>query len=125
MSAWANINAMLGLNICKGSYRFAPKMTDDSIRLFFSFGSGTAHYERKLSGQTESHTVNVLTGTFSVREIILDLAAARNQEVSVKVAGSGHGSDEYDTEWREGQVRICFKDTVEVEVGSSVDIIIG
>ncbi len=125
MSAWANINAMLGLNICKGSYRFGPRITDDSLRLFFSFGSGTAHYERKLSDQTESHTVNVLSGIFTVKELILDLARSRKQEVSIKVAGSGHGSDAYDVTWSERQIVITFKTPVDVEVGSSVDIIIG
>ncbi len=47
MAAWAMLHALLGLSIRDGHLSFAPRLPGDQ-RLLFSYGGGTATYERKI-----------------------------------------------------------------------------
>jgi len=72
MSAWAIINALLGLSINQNSYTFSPKLPEDNIKLFFATPDGTAHYIRNVKNEKENMTINVLTGSFNCKSLNLD-----------------------------------------------------
>ncbi len=68
MSAWAIINAMLGFSANQGTYTFKPKLDKKSIKLFFAFPEGTAHFSR----EGNNIRVNALTGKWSFDALELD-----------------------------------------------------
>jgi len=87
MAAWAMLHALLGLSIRDGRYVFAPRVAGDQ-RLFFSFGGGTATYERKTDGDRQSIRVRAHTGTLVAREVTFGLAGSRHGTASATLAGS-------------------------------------
>ncbi|GAB4195823.1 MAG: hypothetical protein OHK0022_12850 [Roseiflexaceae bacterium] len=67
LSAWSILNAALGLSVACGRYRFAPRLEDARIRLFFAFPGGTAHYwHDRAEG---SLGISVQSGTLVCREL--------------------------------------------------------
>ena len=72
MSAWAIVNALLGLSINQNIYTFSPKLPEKNIKLFFATPDGTAHYVRNVSGGNESINVNVLTGSINCKGLNLE-----------------------------------------------------
>ena len=87
MAAWAMLHALLGLSIRDGHLSFAPRLAGDQ-RLLFSYGGGTATYERKIDGRRESIVLRVHSGTLVAREIALAVTGPARGPVSVTVAGS-------------------------------------
>jgi uncharacterized protein (DUF608 family) len=65
MSAWALINAHLGLSIRRGTLTFDPKLPLRDFRLFFSTPTGTVRYTRR--GGRDS--IETLTGRLVFREL--------------------------------------------------------
>ncbi len=65
MAAWQVVNALLGLSINRGTYRFAPKLPRDAFKLFFAFNGGTAHYIKHAKGVT----IDVRSGVFSPKAL--------------------------------------------------------
>ena len=65
MSAWAIVNALLGLSINQQAYSFAPKIPKTDFTMFFAFSQGTAHFIRK--GNTVE--IKVLSGKLVCKKI--------------------------------------------------------
>ncbi len=86
MSAWAILNAMLGLAIKGKCYTFDPRWAANPLRLFFSFGQGTAHFDRRRSAGKETCAVAVNSGTFRFKELRLRPARPA-KSVKATVAG--------------------------------------
>jgi hypothetical protein len=65
MSAWSIINGYLGLGIKNGIFTFDPKLSKESYKIFFSFGNGTARFQ-KLKDEI---SISVLTGDMEIRSL--------------------------------------------------------
>lgn len=83
MSAWAILNAMLGLGVNQETYSFNPKLNDNTYTLFFSFNKGTAHYMKREKGVA----IEVLTGEFTPKNLKLTNAGIINKNPEVYVDG--------------------------------------
>jgi non-lysosomal glucosylceramidase len=88
MSAWAIVNAALGLSIDGTRYAFGPRIGGNAVRLFFAFGGGTAHYTRKAAKAAETISVEVHTGTLVFTELRLHLAARRGKAAQVRLGAA-------------------------------------
>lgn len=93
MSAWAIINAFLGLEICQGTYRFSPKLKGGEIKLFFAFAGGTAHYIHNAVNKLIS--IHVLTGTLEVKEFRFNPGFSLQPEVTSSIGGRKMDKKEY------------------------------
>jgi non-lysosomal glucosylceramidase len=122
MSAWAIMNALAGLTIHGDTYGFSPKLPGRDQRLFFAFGSGTAHLTRKVKGRSERLAVEVRTGTFRCRELAFALLHARPGKVTVTVAGKRLPPSSYDAGFEEEGVRLRLRRGVSVGAGESVAV---
>ncbi|MBI4926796.1 MAG: hypothetical protein HY835_03445 [Anaerolineae bacterium] len=69
MAAWGLLNAMLGLSIGQGVYRFAPQLPGDRLRLFFTWTEGSGHYnQQRAKGRVR---LDVDSGQITLRELLL------------------------------------------------------
>jgi len=116
MSAWAIVNALLGLRINDGAYAFAPRLPQDDVRLFFSFGGGTAHYERSVAEESESIAIRVRTGTLRPKSV--ELALVRDGAERVSVRGAGR----CEAEIAGGTVRIKFPRGAAIRAGEALRV---
>jgi uncharacterized protein (DUF608 family) len=69
MSSWSILNAYLGLSVRQGTYSFAPKLNQNTLKLFFSFSGGTARFEQDRANGII--TLSILSGYFVCHELIL------------------------------------------------------
>lgn len=80
MSAWAIINAYLGLSINRGVYSFAPKNSAKNFQLFFSGPEGTANFIQSKN----SFLIEGLTGVQKIKSINIS-SPIINEKVSVNL----------------------------------------
>jgi uncharacterized protein (DUF608 family) len=125
MSAWAILNALAGLTIDGDAYGFAPRLPERNQRLFFAFGSGTAHFAREVKGRRECLAVEVKTGTFRCREIAFELVDARPRKVATAVAGKRLSPSSYDVGFEEDGVHLRFRRGVSARACESVTVTVG
>ncbi len=116
MSAWAIVNALLGLTINGGAYAFDPRVPGDEVRLFFSFGSGTAHYERRISTKSERIILRVRTGALRARTLTFALAGGGEGRVSAKGAGRCK------TELADGKVTVALPGGFSLRAGEALEV---
>jgi non-lysosomal glucosylceramidase len=116
MSAWAIVNAMLGLTINAGAYSFDPRAPGHEVRLFLSFSGGTALYERRLSEGAERVSLRVRTGVLKARSLTFVLAGAREGKVSVR------GARGCEAEAADGRVRIGLPKGFALAAGGSIEV---
>ena len=116
MSAWAIVNAMLGLTINGGAFGFDPHVPGDDLRLFFSFGGGTAHYERRVTRASEKIALRVRTGKLRARS--LEFALARKGAGKVSVKGAGR----WKAEVAGGKLRIALPGGRSLRAGEAIEV---
>jgi hypothetical protein len=116
MSAWAIINALLGLTINGGAFGFDPHVPGDDVRLFFSFGGGTAHYERRVTQTAEKIALRVRTGTLRARSLEFALARKDAGKVSVK------GVKRWKAEVAGGRLRIALPGGASLGAGEAIEV---
>jgi hypothetical protein len=74
LSSWSIVNALLGLRIRDGVYRFAPALPQGNQRLFFSFEGGYGHYERNLNPSgIETVCIAIGRGTLRCSRLVFAL----------------------------------------------------
>jgi non-lysosomal glucosylceramidase len=122
MSAWAVINGLLGLTINDGAYGFAPRVPGDDVRLFFSFGSGTAHYERRVSARSERHAVLVRTGELTCRELRFALRRRGASHVAVRAGGRSVPRGQWEAGISEGELLLAFPRGLTVGEGDALRV---
>ncbi|GCE13521.1 GH116 family glycosyl hydrolase [Tengunoibacter tsumagoiensis] len=93
LSAWALPNAVLGLSICAGTYRFSPRLTLPTFKLFFSFPSGTAHYIHDEEKQLVA--IRVLSGHFSCSVLQLETSLPLDAQLHCSLGGEVVASEDY------------------------------
>ncbi len=62
LSAWSLVNALLGLGINQGTFRFDPQLKQDSFKLFFATSTATAHFLKS----PQSVRLRCLTGSLKL-----------------------------------------------------------
>jgi uncharacterized protein (DUF608 family) len=67
LSAWSIINGYLGMGIKNGNFSFDPKIEKENFKVFFSFGNGTARYQKQ-NGQV---SIEILSGSMVINSISL------------------------------------------------------
>ncbi|MGD2175427.1 MAG: GH116 family glycosyl hydrolase, partial [Candidatus Brocadiaceae bacterium] len=122
MSAWGILNALLGLTISGAAYGFDPKVPQQDVKLFFSFGDGTAHFAREVSDRTEQLRVAVCTGTFRCAEVTLGMARGNEGVESVTVGGQPLPEAAWSAGFDGRTARVTFAETVEVPAGQALSI---
>lgn len=122
MSAWAIVNAALGLTINDCCYGFAPKVPADDLKLFFAFGGGTAHYVRDLSGVGEKHAVEVGSGTFRCKELTLALVREDLRRATVRAGGRALPAASYEATFDGSSCRLAFSKGVAVKAGAALRV---
>lgn len=110
MSAWAIVSALLGLTIRAGEVGFRPRLPARNLKLFFSFGHGTAHYVRRVEGDREEIELRVLSGTIECEALELGLAGGPWSKASVSVGGNPVTEQRVKTDFRARDVRLDFPD---------------
>jgi uncharacterized protein (DUF608 family) len=121
-SAWAILNASLGLAINNGAYTFAPKMPGDDLKLFFAHGKGTAHYVRKLLKTGERISIEAATGAFSCSRLTLALKTKDATRVVIKARGKVLSERAYSAIIESGSLTVEFKRGLTVREGDSVSL---
>jgi hypothetical protein len=114
MGAWAMLNALLGLTVNDGCYEFAPRLPDKNQKLFFAVPDATAHYVRRITGRRETVKVQVLTGSFTCRQLAFTLASGKRSKVSVNVDGTITRNDE--------RVVIAFLRPLTLSAGETIEV---
>lgn len=71
MSAWAIINAMLGLSFKNGEYVFAPKIAKDNYKLFFAVPECYGHFIR----QSSTFNIAIVSGKLNIDKLAIKLPA--------------------------------------------------
>ena len=122
MSAWGIVNAMLGLTVNGSTYGFAPKVPGRDVKLFFSFGHGTAHYTRRIKGKKEDLAIDVRTGTLQFSELRFELARGSASKVKVSVGGKSVPASAYAVEPCEGGVIVAFRRKMSAGAGQTVRV---
>ena len=128
MSAWANINALLGLSIRDGWYRFDPRLGEKNVKLFFSYGNGSAHYTRTVKGAKEQIAISVVTGTLGVRALELGLAGGKKKgapKVAVQTGAGRAAPGSYEVAATPVGVEITFVNEISIGAGETVTLTIG
>jgi hypothetical protein len=118
MSAWAVVNAALGLSIRGESYELAPQVPDEDCRLFFSFGHGTARYVSENEGSVRK--VEVCSGTWKCSELTLP-APAGEGEPTATVNGD---TAEAAVEAEDGRLTVSFSPTLELSKGDVLSVFV-
>jgi uncharacterized protein (DUF608 family) len=116
MSAWAIVNALLGLTINGGAFGFDPRVPGDELRLFFSFGRGTAHYERRVTRTAERIALRVRSGEFRARS--LEFVLARKGAGRANVRGAQRG----EAEIAGGKLRIALPGGLCLRTGEAIEV---
>lgn len=123
MSAWAITNALLGLSIRSGHYRFDPKLDMADVRLFFSFGDGTAHYERRVAEDGEVLEVRVRTGELTCRSVKFGLWNDGFGTADIYAGGRRMAGAESEADGSNG-LRVSFPDPVRVPAGKTLRVVV-
>jgi len=122
MSAFSIVNAMLGLGINAGTYSFSPKLKASELKLFFTFDGGTAHYIRKVSGGSEAIEIDVKTGRFTAKKLVLSTVKYAVNKVEVSVDGRKVSLPGSAVKLGENRIAIEFKSPLTVNAGGRVQI---
>lgn len=112
MSAWSNINAILGLTIKNGEYSFAPALNDKNQKLFFTHANGFAHYERKVLGKMES--IKLISKNFSAKSLTFQTLSSV-KKVSLSVNGKKIGEGDYAAIISGKSLTLAFKKPVKIK----------
>ncbi|KPK66023.1 MAG: hypothetical protein AMK73_01270 [Planctomycetes bacterium SM23_32] len=120
MSAWAIVNGLLGLTMRGEVFGFAPVVPGDRLRLFFSFGGGTAHYEREVEAEWERIGILVRTGTCRCRELTFALRRKDASEVRVSAAGRRLPAGEYEADFSGSGLHLRFPRPLAVQAGAAL-----
>jgi len=120
MSAWAILNAMLGLGINAGTYSFNPKVPDKNLKLFFAFPAGTAHFIRKVSGSGETIAIEVHTGTFKVSKLVLSTLKKQPKAVKLTIAGKAVVMPKDALTFSEHKTEMVFSPDISADAGSTL-----
>ncbi len=122
MSAWAIVNAMLGLGINAGTYSFNPKLPDKDLKLFFAFPTGTAHFIRKISPSAELVTIEVKTGQLTAERIVLATLKRRPSAADASITGEKLNIGQEGLAFCDNKVTIDLKPAVVVDAGHALQI---
>ncbi len=122
MSAWSIVNAMLGLGINAGTYSFSPKLKAKDLKLFFAFDGGTAHYIRKVSAGAEAIAIDVKTGRFTTKKLVLSTVKFAANKVEVSVGGKKVSLPGSAVKFGENRVAIEFSGPLTIDAGGRVNI---
>jgi uncharacterized protein (DUF608 family) len=81
LSAWSIINGYLGLGIRNGNYIFDPKIEKEKFKVFFSFGNGTARFEKQIG----EIGIEILSGSMNMKSISFPekLVSSKSPEVFI------------------------------------------
>ncbi len=122
MSAWAVVNAMLGLTMRDGAYGFAPKVPGEDLKLFFSFGQGTAHYVRQVTGKGERLGIEIRTGRFHCRRLTFELLRAGASKVRLRAGGRAVARGDYEATFEDGALTLAFRRGLSLAEGEALRV---
>ncbi len=120
MSAYAVINAFLGLAIRGEEYTFAPKQGNRHLRLFFAFGQGMGHFIREAAEAEETVTIEIHTGVWTVKTLHLGLRFQSLMPMAISVAGKALPVDAYTANRKRGQFVIEFSEAQRIASGETL-----
>jgi len=122
MSAWSLVNGALGLSINDGRYEFLPRIPGDSVRLFFAFGDGTAHYGRSVLARSEAHAIEVHTGTLRARQVAFPLTRTAASKETLKLARHTVPKKRYTVEFDGARLVLSFRRPLGVRSGQTLRV---
>ncbi|MEE9432031.1 MAG: GH116 family glycosyl hydrolase, partial [Melioribacteraceae bacterium] len=114
MSAWAILNAIVGLQINRNTISFSPQIDKENYKLFFATPSGTSHFIRN-SG---SIIIKQLTGSISFEKLFFsnlsnisfESIVQNQKEISPKIENI------------KNQTNLIFDSTIFLKSGESIII---
>lgn len=118
MSAWAIINAFLGLSISEDKYIFAPKIKNDEAKLFFSFNGGTGHYTHNLKNKEMALTVH--SGILKAKRIEFQYDFGSIAAVSLYLENKNYPVNKYNIKKSENNISIEFTEDIFINEGSKL-----
>jgi uncharacterized protein (DUF608 family) len=113
LSAWSVINGYLGLGIRNGNYSFSPKLSGESYRIFFSYGNGTARFEKNEDGIG----ITVLSGTMKLASLGFPQELIKSKSLKVFINNEAIKSKSL---LERGKLLITFSPEIIVESGSKI-----
>jgi uncharacterized protein (DUF608 family) len=125
MSAWSIMHALLGLAIHGTSWTFAPRVPDDTVRLYFACGQGTGVYERTTTKRGERITITSLTGALQIRDLHLGLTGACTGTARITCAGRRVAAKQYACDCATGTAHIRFARPRTVRAGQKLTVTCG
>jgi hypothetical protein len=87
MASWSVLLALSGFRCSApdGTIGFAPRVSPESFRCFFSAGSSWGLYAQELSADRQSHRLEVREGSLAVKEWTIPAAGESGQPASIQV----------------------------------------
>lgn len=124
MSAWAIVNALLGLTINNGCYTFAPNVPGKHVRLFFSHGHGTALFERVSAQRTETIVLHGISGEFTAQELRVATVIKKPTCVEVQGQGAAHVPKGWTWQHDKGMLHLRFPRALRMREHGQVRIVL-
>ncbi len=124
MSAWAILNAMLGLKINQGTYSFDPKLTDKNLKLFFAYPDGTAHYVRNVTANDERYEIDVRSGQFNCNQLIFSKINPQYKTVKIFLNNSDISHQINDIDVDKQKMNIQLNGTLKVKASEKLTVVV-
>lgn len=120
LSAWASVNAMLGLSQNQGVLGFTPKLPKKQLRLFFATPTSTGHYERSGAGAAQKVKLTVATGSLQLKglKLAFDKPTPR---ASVRIDGKAVTLADGAVKVADGHAVFAFAAPVELQPGQALE----
>ncbi len=120
LSAWAAVNAMVGLTQNQGVLGFAPKLPQKSVRLFFATPTATGHYERTGSGAGQRVRLIVASGSLQMAGLKLAFDKP-SSKASVRVDGKAVSLPAEAVKVAEGHAVLSFATPLVLQAGQVLE----
>lgn len=122
MSAWAIVNAALGLSINGTEFSFEPRVKGNKLKLFFVTGTGSGHYSHTRSKTSERITLDASTGSLSFGTLHLGTAKKDVSRASIKLGTRTVPAANYAVSQKGSVVTVAFDKQIVVEAGQRLNV---
>jgi len=115
MASWGCLLAVSGYlyDGPAGKLGFAPRMTPEDFRCFFSAAEGWGSLEQEVRGNTQSSAIAVKYGTLSLRTLVLEVPVDKQVKRVEVTAGDNPTNCEFTQDDRKVTVELSRRTTVE------------
>jgi non-lysosomal glucosylceramidase len=120
MSAWAILNAFLGLSVKLDRYRFSPQTPGNRVKLFFASARGTAHYAH--NRQAREVSLAVRTGELTCRELVFGGWPKAGGVAGLRLDGKTVGGNRFTVELKDDDVRLVFSSPLVLKAGQTLKV---